>query len=99
MITFLAVVPVLGLSLSPTPGLYSPQEEWRGALDTEWEITLKGVAGESVRNALSEFHLETREEQTVLGAELPDQAALHGLLDRIRDLGVEILEVRSIQHR
>lgn len=35
---------------------------------------------------------------TILIGELPDQAALHGLLARIRDLGVPILLVARICH-
>lgn len=32
--------------------------------------------------------------QTIIAGLVPDQAALHGLLTKIRDLGLELLEVR-----
>lgn len=35
---------------------------------------------------------------TILAGDLPDQAALHGLLARIRDLGIPILLVARICH-
>jgi hypothetical protein len=36
-------------------------------------------------------------EQTLLRCADTDQAALHGVLDRLRDLGVEILDARRIE--
>lgn len=35
-------------------------------------------------------------DQTVISAPVADQAALHGLLSKIRDLGLELPEVRRI---
>jgi hypothetical protein len=34
--------------------------------------------------------------ETVLHGEITDQAALHGLLDRVADLGLELIEVRRL---
>ena len=60
------------------------------------EITIRGAAGERVRAEFGEFEItiECGDTRTRLCASLPDQAALHGVLERMRDLGVEILEVR-----
>jgi hypothetical protein len=34
--------------------------------------------------------------QTVLSGELRDQAALHGVLDRLQSFGLELVEVRRV---
>ena len=60
------------------------------------EITIRGAVGERVRAEFEEFEIDIArsDTRTRLRASLPDQAALHGVLERMRDLGVEILEVR-----
>ena len=60
------------------------------------EITIRGAAGATIRAAFEEFEFEVSRSgrRTRLRADLPDQAALHGVLERMRDLGVEIIEVR-----
>ena len=37
------------------------------------------------------------EDETILTGEVPDQAALYGLLARVRDLGLFLLSVNSIE--
>jgi hypothetical protein len=34
--------------------------------------------------------------QTIISGPIADQAALHGLLNKVRDLGLELLSVRQI---
>ena len=61
---------------------------------SRFEIHVSGCLGERLLAAFPEFHAETFERVTVLVGDLPDQAALHGVLSRIESLGLELLEVR-----
>ncbi len=51
---------------------------------------------EETASALDGLAVEVRPVETVLHGEITDQAALHGLLDRVADLGLELIEVRRL---
>ena len=57
-----------------------------------YRIVLRGRLGEHVVAAFDGLELETRPGETVVTGAF-DQARLHGLLDRMRDLGVELVSV------
>lgn len=60
----------------------------KGHLDPDWSEWLAG---------LKVTHLEG--EETLLAGTLPDQAALHGLFERIRDLNLTLVSVSRAESR
>ncbi len=62
----------------------------------EYELRFRGEADKIIRAAFPEFDVTADRGTTVLRGRLPDQAALHGALDRIQDLGLELVEVRAL---
>lgn len=65
-----------------------------------YEIRLQGYLGENAAIWFDGFDVErTPEGETVLRGAVMDQAALHGILARIRDLGLTLTLVRQIQEK
>ncbi len=62
-----------------------------------YEITFDGEAIPAIVTAFEDFDVVVEEAHTTLRAEHIDQATLFGVLDRLRDLGLELLEVRTIE--
>ena len=58
-----------------------------------YEITFAGPAGPSVRAEFDDCEIVTGPDSTTLRADLPDQCALSGLLQRILDLRRDITMV------
>jgi hypothetical protein len=67
-----------------------------GAAHALYEIRVRGAVGRALAGELQPLEAST---QTVLRGVLPDQAALHGVLDRIRDLGLELVHVHQVEDR
>lgn len=55
-----------------------------GALDARWSHWFEGL------------RIENQGDQTLLSGTLPDQPALHGVLEKVRDLGLSIVTVRRL---
>jgi hypothetical protein len=64
---------------------------------TQYEIRIKGEVGDPVLASLEGMDSRVRPAETVLRGEIGDQAALHGLLARIRALGLELIELRQMR--
>ena len=62
--------------------------------DGAYVITVRGVAGPWVRGVFDDTEVSVVGDTTVLRRAGADQAALYGLLRRIEDLGLELLDVR-----
>jgi hypothetical protein len=61
-----------------------------------YEITFSGQAGRTLRAQFDDCQVTTSPETTTLRAELPDQAALPGLVERIVGLGLEIIDMHRV---
>lgn len=61
-----------------------------------YEIRVSGTLGPAAREAFSGLSIDTEPTSTVLSADM-DQAALHGLLDRVRALGLELVDIRRVR--
>lgn len=59
-----------------------------------YEIRIKGRVGEAVQAAFADMTVAINPVETVVYGPVRDQAALYGLLDRIQELGLELVEVR-----
>jgi hypothetical protein len=59
-----------------------------------YEIRVRGHLGETLLAAFPDLHATAEGGETVLAGDLPDQAALYGVLAQVEVLGLELLEVR-----
>ena len=61
-----------------------------------YEISFSGQAGDMLCTAFADCSMTIGPGLTTLRAQLPDQAALWPLVQRIASLGLELLEVRQV---
>jgi hypothetical protein len=63
-----------------------------------YEIRVKGYVGKNAAIWFDGFKIEyTADGETILRGPIIDQAALHGILMRIRDLGLTLTLVRQME--
>jgi hypothetical protein len=60
-----------------------------------YEITVRGRLSAALAGAFAGLNATPVAANTVIRGDIPDQAALFGVLERIESLGLELLEVRS----
>jgi hypothetical protein len=61
-----------------------------------YEITFTGQAGSALRAEFDDCEVTLGPGTTTLRAELPDQGALSGLMDRITGLGLEVIDMHLV---
>ena len=61
-----------------------------------YEITFTGQAGTTLRAEFDDCEVTIGPGTTTLHAELPDQSALSGLMQRITGLGLEVIDVHRV---
>jgi hypothetical protein len=63
---------------------------------SRYRIILRGRLDEHFESVFDGMALEPGPGQTVLVGEIRDQAHLHGLLDRLRDFGIDLVAVEPV---
>jgi hypothetical protein len=71
-------------------------EHARSVASTGYEIRIKGRLSDSVSSTFEDFTTSVKPAETTLRGELRDQSELHGLLEQIQSLGLELIEVRRL---
>ena len=61
-----------------------------------YEIRIKGHLSDSALAAFEGLTATVEPVETVLHGPIEDQSSLHGLLDRIQSLGLELVEIRQL---
>ena len=61
-----------------------------------YEITFTGQAGSTLQAEFDDCEVTLGPGTTTLRAELPDQGALSGLMERITGLGLEVIDMHLV---
>ena len=62
-------------------------------MTAEYEIYVRGRLGPEMQRALADLRPQVQTGRTRLSADDVDQASLHGILDRLQDLALEVESV------
>ena len=68
----------------------------RAGWPARYEIRRDSVLDARWSDWFGELKVETEADETILSGTLSDQSALHGLLDKARDLGLSVTSVRRL---
>src|SRR5262245_34462509 len=66
---------------------------------SRYEFRVRGRLAERLLSSFDGFDAEIQPVETILSGEVADQAALHGVLEQIESLGLELVEVRQVDER
>ena len=64
--------------------------------DSTYEIRIKGRVSRALLDSFEGMQSDLEPVETVLHGPVRDQSELHGLIDRIQALGLELIEVRRL---
>ncbi len=62
-----------------------------------YEIRVEGVLDQRWTSWFEDLEIDSDDSQTVIFGPVADQAALHGLLNRVCDLGLVLVSVRRLE--
>ena len=64
--------------------------------NSRYEIRVKGILDGRWTAWFEDLHVSSDGDDTVISGPVADQAALHGLLTKVRDLGLFLISVRYL---
>jgi hypothetical protein len=70
-----------------------PSMEDQTSGHVRYQVVIRGRLGEHFAAAFDQLEVDSRPGQTTLTGNFADQAQLHGLLNRLRDLGIHLVSV------
>jgi hypothetical protein len=65
-------------------------------VNSRYEIRVKGVLDQRWTAWFEDLEITSDGQETVISGPVADQAALHGLLTKVRDLGLYLISVRHL---
>jgi hypothetical protein len=65
-------------------------------LDARYEIRVRGILDERWTAWFEGLRISEDGDETVIAGPVADQAALHGLLTKVRDLGLHLVSCRQV---
>ena len=60
-----------------------------------YRLVIKGCLSDRMAFAFTDLNVEARAGETELTGDFADQAQLYGVIDRLRDLGIELVSVNA----
>jgi hypothetical protein len=63
------------------------------------EIRIRGKIAEHWSSWFEDLAVEYDDDETILAGHVADQGALYGLLSRLRDLGLALLSVETLEEK
>lgn len=72
------------------------QQTWHGP--SHYQIKVKGRLGSQWTDWFEGMTIASEGSMTTITGKVADQAALHGLLIRVRDLGLPLISVERVEH-
>jgi len=61
-----------------------------------YRVTVRGQVTERLASAFDGMRVEPGESTTALVGDVRDQAALYGILNRLRDFGLDLVQVEEV---
>jgi hypothetical protein len=68
----------------------------QGTEPRRYRVVVRGTLGDHLATAFEQLEFESRAGESSFTGTFADQAQLHGLLDRLRDLGIQLVSLNPV---